>query len=60
MSPRTGRPPKNGVTRSKKFIFRITEEDLLRIGRCADTLGKSKADTIMHGISLVEAEIKKK
>ena len=60
MSPRTGRPPKMGVTRTKKFNFRITEEDLLRIGKCAELLDKSRADTVMYGISLIEAELKKK
>ena len=60
MSPRTGRPPKNGITRDKKITFRMTEEDLLRIGKCAELLGRSRADTVMHGISLVEAELKKK
>lgn len=60
MSPRTGRPPKMGITRSKKFTFRATEEDLLRIEKCAEALGKSRADTIMHGIHLVEVELKNK
>lgn len=59
MSPRTGRPPKNGVTRNKKLTIRLSDDELERIGRCAECLNKTRADTIMRGISLVEAECKK-
>ncbi len=60
MCPKAGRPPKMGVTRNKKITFRITDEDLLRLGKCAEKLGKSRADTVLYGIHLIEAELKKK
>ena len=60
MCPRTGRPPKTGITRTKKITIRVTEDDLLKIGRCAEHLNKSRTDAIMYGIHLVEAELKQK
>lgn len=59
MSPRTGRPPKNGVTRNKKLTIRLSDDELERIGSCAELLNQTRADTIMRGISLVEKELKK-
>ena len=56
MSPRTGRPTKNGVKRDKDINIRLTSDELERIQKCADKLNKSRTDTIMHGISLIEKE----
>lgn len=56
MSPRTGRPPKNGIKRDKDLSIRLTSEEMERIQKCADKLNKSRTDTIMHGIGLIEKE----
>ena len=56
MSPRTGRPPKSGITRNKNLSVRLTANELERLQKCADKLNKSRTDTIMHGISLIEKE----
>lgn len=58
MCPRTGRPPKNGVTRNKKLTIRLTDEELKRINDCAVSIGRTRADTLMHGVSLIEAKLK--
>lgn len=59
MSPRTGRPPKTGETRTKKLNIRLNDNELERIEKCAETLSLSRTDTLMYGVSLIEAEIKK-
>ncbi len=59
MSPRTGRPPKTGVTRDKKLNVRLNDEELKRIEYCSEALNLSRTDTIMHGITLIEESIKK-
>lgn len=59
MSPRTGRPPKSGDTRTEKLNIRISEKDAERIQWCADELGSSRTDAILQGITLLEAELKK-
>lgn len=60
MCPRTGRPPKAGISRNKKLNVRLTDDELLRIEKCAEALDRSRTDTLMYGIHLIEAEIKKK
>lgn len=57
MSPRTGRPPINDVSRTEKLNIRLTKKEKDRIGKCAEVLGISRTDTIMKGIGLVEKEI---
>ena len=58
MSPRTGRPPKENPRKSNLNI-RLTEQEARDIRECADELNLSRTDTIMKGIELVKAEIKK-
>lgn len=58
MSPRTGRPPKENP-RKVNLNIRLTEQESKDIQECADKLNLSRTDTIMKGIELVKAEIKK-
>ncbi len=58
MSPRTGRPPKENP-RKINLNIRLTEQEARDIRECADELNLSRTDTIMKGIELVKAEIKK-
>lgn len=59
MSPKTGRPPKQGSPRNKDINIRLTEQELKDINECAEIMGISRTDTIMKGIELLKAEIKK-
>lgn len=59
MSARIGRPPKSGTPRDKSLNIRLTEEELTRIKRCADLLGKSRTDTLMLGIAKIEESLQK-
>lgn len=56
MSPRTGRPPKAETSRNKSLNIRLTEGELAQIEKCAEKLQKSRTDTIMYGIKLIEKE----
>lgn len=60
MCPRTGRPPKSGIARNKKLNVRLTEDELLRIEKSAEALNRSRTDTLMYGIHLIEVELKNK
>lgn len=53
-----GRPPKQGETRNKSLNLRLTETELIKIEKCAQRIGKTRTDTIMYGIQLVEDEKK--
>lgn len=59
VSPRTGRPPKQGSSRNKDINIRLTEKELKDIEECAEILSMSRTDTIMKGIELLKAQIKK-
>lgn len=59
MSPRTGRPPKQGSPRNKDINIRLTEQELKDINECAEIMELSRTDTIMRGIERLKAEIKK-
>lgn len=59
MSPRTGRPPKGIESRTEKINIRVSKSESKRIQECAETIGVSRTDAIMQGITLLEAEIKK-
>ena len=59
MSPRTGRPPKENP-RKINLNIRLTEQEAKDIQECAKILGMSRTDTILKGIELVKAKIKKK
>ena len=53
MSPRTGRPPKSGMSRKVNLNLRLTEEEAKEIKECAEKLGISRTDAIMTGIRLI-------
>ncbi len=59
MSARMGRPLKTEYPRTKKLTIRLSDHELERIGKCADILSKTRTDTIMLGIDLLEKDIKK-
>ena len=59
MSPKTGRPPKQGVSRTEKLNIRLTPEEAKRIDDCAAILCKARTDVIMDGITLLERDLKK-
>ncbi len=56
MKPKMGRPPKAEMPRDKSLNVRLTEVELQRINACAEKLGKSRTDTLMYGIELIEGE----
>ena len=58
MSARMGRPLKTEYPRTKKLTIRLSDHELERIGKCADVLSKTRTDTIMLGIDLLEKDIK--
>ena len=51
--PRTGRP-KTANPRDKSLNLRLKESELRRIEDCADKLKKTRTDTLMYGIELIE------
>lgn len=59
MPPRTGRPPKQDVSRTEKLNIRLTKQEKEDIEYCSEKLNLSRTDTIMKGIGLVKEEIKK-
>ena len=58
MSPKTGRPKKED-SRNKKINLRLRQDELDLIKKCADELKKSRTDTIMKGIVLLEKSLEK-
>ena len=59
MSPRIGRPPKDNP-RNINLNIRITKEESERIQNCADRLNRTRTDTIMMGIDMVENKNKRR
>lgn len=59
MSPRTGRPPMQDVSRTEKLNIRLTKKEKLDIEYCSEKLGISRTDTIMKGIGLIKEAIEK-
>lgn len=60
MSPRTGRPPLQDVSRTEKLNIRLTKAEKQDIENCAEQLQLSRTDTIMKGIGLIKNELDKK
>ena len=58
MSPRTGRPPIQEVSRKESLNIRLTEEEKRKIEYCSEKLNLSRTDTIMKGIDMIMAELK--
>lgn len=59
MSPRIGRPPKNGKTRDKSLNVRLTEEELSDLEFCSEKLGMSRTDVIVEGVHVIRERIEK-
>ena len=59
MSARMGRPLKTEYPRTKRRTIRLSDHEFERIGKCADVLSKTRTDTIMLGIELLEKDMKK-
>lgn len=60
MSPRTGRPPKKGKTKSVSLQLRITEHTAETLQKCAERLSTSRTEVIEKGIELVADSLDKK
>lgn len=58
MSPRTGRPPLQEVSRREKLNIRLTKQEKADIEYCSEKMNLSRTDTIMKGIELVKEKIK--
>lgn len=59
MSPRTGRPPLQEVSRKEKLNIRLTKKEKEDIEYCSERLNLSRTDTIMKGIGLVKENLDK-
>jgi hypothetical protein len=60
LSPRTGRPPLQEVSRTEKLNIRLTRQEKEEIEYCSEKLNLSRTDAIMRGIGLVKKEIENK
>ena len=60
LSPRTGRPPLQEVSRTEKLNIRLTKQEKEEIEYCSEKLNLSRTDAIMKGIGLVKKEIDNK
>lgn len=60
MSPRTGRPPKQGERKSVSLQLRITEKTSQKLSQCADALQITRTEVIEKGIDMVAEQIGKK
>lgn len=60
MSPRTGRPPKNGTSRTGRSLnLRLTEDEANAIQSIAEYFDLSRTDAIIQSIRYLQAEIEK-
>lgn len=55
---RMGRPPKSAEPKTVSLHLRITADEAERIKNASEFLKLSRTETIMHGIGLIENEIK--
>lgn len=60
MSPRTGRPPKMGKSKTVSLQLRITQETADKLQECANELTVSRTEVIEQGIDLVHKKVKNK
>lgn len=58
MSPRNGRPPKMGVSKSVSLQLRITPETAKKLQECAEKLNVSRTEVVEKGIDTIHNEIK--
>lgn len=59
MTAKIGRP-KSENPRNRRLEIRLTEEEFNKINTCAKFLGKTRTDTILEGIKILEVELNKK
>ena len=52
-SPRTGRPPKLGESKSVRVGFRMAPKTVKKLEECAEHLKKTRAEVVEQGIDLV-------
>lgn len=55
-----GRPLIENEPKDVKLGLRLTKTQAERIQTCADMMGCNRVDAIMHGVELVENELKEK
>lgn len=60
VSPRMGRPPKSGQSKTVSLQLRITENTAEKLKYCAETLGVSRTVVIENGVDLMFERLKKK
>ncbi len=58
MSPRTGRPPKLGKSKSVSLQLRITQETADKLQECAEKLSVSRTEIIEKGVDLIHKQVK--
>lgn len=58
MSPRTGRPPKQGKPKEVSLQMRITKETAEKLQKCANELSISRTEVVEKGIDLVNEQIR--
>ena len=60
MSPRTGRPPKLGMSKSVNLQLRITPETAEKLRECSEKLQISRTEVIERGIDYLHKQVNKK
>lgn len=58
MSPRTGRPPKMGKSKTVSLQLRITQETADKLQDCAKALSISRTEVIEQGVDLIHKKVK--
>lgn len=53
MTPRIGRPPKNGIVKNVHLQFRITEKTADELKKCAEILSISRTEVIEKGVEQI-------
>lgn len=59
MSPRTGRPPKMGKSKSVSLQLRITQDTADKLKECSEILNISRTEVIENGVDIIHKKIKK-
>ncbi|WP_286033759.1 hypothetical protein [Fusobacterium necrogenes] len=59
MNAKIGRP-KSLNPRNKRLEIKLTAEELEKINNCSNILGKTRTDTILEGIKMIEENLNKK
>lgn len=59
MSPRTGRPPKNGKSKNINLQLRINEDTAEKLTICSKKLNISRTEVIEQGIDLIYDKVDK-